>query len=78
MISRRIAALFVVVMLMIVAAVPAAHAQTTVGTITQLHRRRDYPARLARPSRQRRTCRSCCTIKIATEPERIADYRPGR
>ena len=36
MISRRIGFLFVVVMLMIVAASPAAHAQTTVGTITQL------------------------------------------
>ena len=36
MISRRIAALFVVATLMIVAAVPAAHAQNTVGTITQL------------------------------------------
>jgi hypothetical protein len=37
MISWRIAALFVVVMLIIVAAVPAAHAQTTVGTITQIN-----------------------------------------
>jgi hypothetical protein len=36
MISWRVAALFVVAMLMIVAAVPVAHAQLTVGTVTQL------------------------------------------
>src|SRR5271163_3507297 len=36
MISRRIAVLFLVAMLMIVAASPAARAQSTVGTITQI------------------------------------------
>jgi hypothetical protein len=36
MISRRIAMLFLVAMLMIVVASPAAHAQSTVGTITQI------------------------------------------
>ncbi len=36
MISRRIAVLFLVAMLMIAAPSPAAHAQSTVGTITQL------------------------------------------
>ena len=49
----RIAALFVVAMLMIATAVPAAHAQNTVGTITQFQAPRTSSA-TARPSRQRR------------------------